>query len=196
MNVNSALWVGSIHSIKNFQDHKKFRPRFCSNYSKTLWICLRQVKKTEIHIKNFRLIFVKNVVVINEKHERGDCESWNFAQRPIRPFSSKDFKTTIFTVAPFMAQISPKYYHSLQQQNHITFNSSEYLKHIFPPACYKSHWLHGWCCLNSTSPQIHIQSESYIYDWRIYPNLLIWNNCFLKYGGPGANISNTVLKSG
>ena len=56
-----------------------------------------------------RQIFVKNVVVI----ERDDCENWNFAQKPIQPFSSKNFKTTIFTVAPFMAQISPKYFWSL-----------------------------------------------------------------------------------
>ena len=40
----------------------------------------------------------------------GDCESENFAQRPIRPFSWKNFKTTIFTVALFMVQISPKYF--------------------------------------------------------------------------------------
>ena len=76
--------------------------------------------------KNFRQIFVKkNVVVINGKHERSNCESWNFAQRPIRPFSSKDFKTTIFTVTPFMVQISPKYFHSREPQNHMTFNSSQ-----------------------------------------------------------------------
>ena len=55
----------------------------------------------------------------------GDCESENFAQRPIRPFSSKDFKTTIFTVALFMVQISLKYFHSLEPQNHITLNLSQ-----------------------------------------------------------------------
>ena len=29
-----------------------------------------------------------------KKHEHGGCEKWNYAQRPIRPWSSKDFKTT------------------------------------------------------------------------------------------------------
>ena len=52
----------------------------------------------------------------------GDCENGKFAQSPIR---SKDFKTTFFTVAPFMIQISPKYLHSRNPQNYITFNSSQ-----------------------------------------------------------------------
>ena len=42
-----------------------------------------------------------------------------------KPFSSKDFKSTVLTVAPIMVQLSPKYFHSLEPQNHITFNWSQ-----------------------------------------------------------------------
>ena len=62
------------------------------------------------------------MVLRDNKHEGGDCENGKFAQSPIR---SKDFKTTFFTVAPFMIQISPKYLHSRNPQNYITFNSSQ-----------------------------------------------------------------------
>ena len=37
----------------------------------------------------------------------------------------KDLKTTCLPVAPFMVQISPKYFHSLKPQSSITFNSSK-----------------------------------------------------------------------
>ena len=62
---------------------------------------------------------------MGEKHEGGDCQRGRYAQKPIRPFSSKDFKTTIFVVTLFMVQISLKYFHSLEPQNHITFNLSQ-----------------------------------------------------------------------
>ena len=42
------------------------------------------------------------MVLRDNKHEGGDCENGKFAQSPIR---SKDFKTTFFTVAPFMIQL-------------------------------------------------------------------------------------------
>ena len=63
--------------------------------------------------------------------EKDDCESWNFAQRLIRHCYSDDFKTISFTAAHFRVQISPKYLHSLEPQNHITLNSSLIFE-IFP----------------------------------------------------------------
>ena len=73
----------------------------------------------------FRQIFVKNVILMDEKHEWHDWENQTFAQGPIRPCFSKDTKTTLISVTPFVVKISPNYFHSLKSQNHITFNSSQ-----------------------------------------------------------------------
>ena len=75
---NHQLHHGSIHSIKDFKDYKKLRPKFCSNLIKTLRICLRQTKNCpEIQ----RMLFPsnickrKNVIVIIKKSKRDDRES-------------------------------------------------------------------------------------------------------------------------
>ena len=64
--------------------------------------------------KYFPQIFAKNMAFEGKKHEHGGYEKRNYAQRPIRPRSSRDFKTTLLTDVSFMVQISPKYFHSLE----------------------------------------------------------------------------------
>ena len=34
------------------------------------------------------------------------------------------------------------------------------MKQILPPACWNSYWLHSCCCLNSTTLQVYLKSES------------------------------------
>ena len=84
--------------------------------------------------KCFCFFFVKkNVVLIDEKHEGDDCQSWKFAKRTIIPCTWKDFKTIFLAVAPSNLQISPKYYSSLEPWEHlenIKRTSIEYLKKI------------------------------------------------------------------
>ena len=75
--------------------------------------------------KHIRRFFDKNVVVIGKKHDGHDWQSWNFAQRPIRTCSPKDFRATFLSVTPFRVHISSKYFHSLKPQNHMKFNSSQ-----------------------------------------------------------------------
>ena len=73
------------------------------------------------------------MVLIDEKHEGDDCQSWKFAKRTIIPCSWKDFKTIFLAVAPSNLQISPKYYSSLEPWEHlenIKRTSIEYLKKI------------------------------------------------------------------
>ena len=135
---NVNMWMltvhnGSIHSIKNFQDYKKFRPRFCSNFSKTLWICLRQVKNwPEIQREKFPSnICKKKCGSYQRKTLTGwlwklkFCSEANQTQSDPEANQTLEVKTTIFTVTPFMVQISPKYFHSREPQNHMTFNSSQ-----------------------------------------------------------------------
>ena len=130
--------------------------------------------------KHFCPIFVKNVVVIGEKHDAHYWQNWNFAQRQIRPCSSIDFKTTFLLVALFRVQISPKYFHSLKPQNHMKFNSSQIfeahpstnlLKFLLTPLLL-------WPLFN-LSPNIYQK-------WNYFPNISLWNNCCLgKWGQRG-----------
>ena len=96
----------------------------CNNIKKKSVLVISDTFIFKKKKKNVALV-KKNVVLIDEKHEGGDCQRWNFAQRLIRPCSWKDFKITFLAGAPFMMQISPKYFHSLKQQNRITFNLSQ-----------------------------------------------------------------------
>ena len=121
-----ALWV---HSIKEFWNYKKWRPGFCSTLIVTLWICLGHVKNCpKIQGETFWSNICQECGTYGQKTWRWDCASWNFAERPIRPCPSKVFKTTFCTVAPFMVQKSPKYFHSQEPQAHITFKSSQIFK--------------------------------------------------------------------
>ena len=65
------------------------------------------------------------VHIEEKRHVHVLCNYGSTALWPIRPCTSKDFKSTILSVAPFMVQISPKDFHSLKPQNHVTFNSSQ-----------------------------------------------------------------------
>ena len=83
-----------------------------------------------------------------------------------------DFKTTIFTVAPIHSPYIFKYLHSLEPENHITFNSS---------LIFEKH--------RSTSLlKVSFDSIAYpnIFKKReLFWNILIWNNCFLGKWGKG-----------
>ena len=62
------------------------------------WIWNRWKTAQRPRGKSSRPIFVKNVVFIGKNHDAHDWQSWNFAQRPIRPCSSKDFKTKLLNI--------------------------------------------------------------------------------------------------
>ena len=131
--------------------------------------------------KCFCFLFVKkkNVVLIDEKHEGGDCESWNFAQGPIRPSSSKDYKTIFCQSLPssWCKYLSIFFTHESQRTMwHST--RPTYLQQKLPLACYNFFWLLSRYCLYSTRPQIYVSKVKIISKY-----LFLWNNRFLgKWG--------------
>ena len=87
------------------------------------------------------------------------------------------FKRLKTAVAPFIVQISPKYFHSLEPQNLITFNLSQ----IFETHPYTS-LLKFWLTPLLLLPPFNSSQKIY-WKWKWFPNISLWNNCFLgKWG--------------
>ena len=64
---------------------------------------------------------------MDKKHEGGTVQVEILHRGHSDPALQKSSKT-FCTVAPFMVQISPKYFHSQEPQAHITFNLSQIFK--------------------------------------------------------------------
>ena len=79
----------------------------------------------------------------------------------------KRLQSNFMTVAPYMEQISPKYFHSLKPRNHI-FEAHPYLK----------------ISIDSLAAVASFQIvPKYISKVKEFPNILLCNNCFLEKWG-------------
>ena len=89
--------------------------------------------------------------------------------------------------APFMVQISPKPFHSLEPQNHMTFNSSQ--RFATHPAINLSIFFTLELQLPLFNSSIYTKSESNIQT--SYSETIVYNK---ENGGEVANFSNAVIK--
>ena len=99
MGLSIALRISKITKSKG--------PNFAQFWSKpyeAVWDRWKTAQR--FREKYFCLIFVKNVVVLGEKHDAHDWQSWNFAQRPIRHCSSRDFFVSCPLQGANISQIS------------------------------------------------------------------------------------------
>ena len=104
--------------------------------------------------------------------EKDDYESWNFAQRLIRPCYSEDFKTTSFTAAHFRVQISPKYIISS-----FTRTTELYNIKLVPNIWNTSFNQPAEISIDSSADVALIQLVPKYQKWKLKPIILFWNNC-------------------
>ena len=107
---NIALWVksGNRGNLKCLKVNNHFALIF---HRKIFISFLSDVKLTKVYDWFLGLIiYIKYLRSYFKKHERGVCEVWNFVCWPISSRRAKNLKITFFSEAPFMGQISAKYF--------------------------------------------------------------------------------------